>query len=70
MINSAKNTATKATEPELSFERRRYGRTTYTWVYVNLDGRWVSLGDPWPCVTPKRSEIREAVSRVTSRATS
>lgn len=42
---------------EFSFERRRYGSTTYTWVYLNRGADRVSLGDPWPCVTPKRSEL-------------
>lgn len=48
--------------PPLRFERRRYYRTTYTWVEAEINGQWVSLGDPWPCVTPKRSEIAEAVA--------
>ena len=40
------------------YERRRYGRTTYTWVTAVLpDGTRLSLGDPWPCLTPKRSEV-------------
>lgn len=47
---------------KLSFERRRYGGrsgATYTWAYAN----GVSLGDPWPCITPKISEL-EAVVRL------
>lgn len=47
--------------PELRFTRRRYGSTTYTWVEALIDGQWVELGDPWPCVTPKRSEIGAAI---------
>ena len=46
---------------KLQFERRRYGRATYTWVYAEINGKMVSLGDPWPCITPKRSEIEKAV---------
>jgi hypothetical protein len=53
---------------ELRFERRRYGRTTYTWVYVKLNGEWVSLGDPWPCITPKMSEIATAIQKEKEKA--
>jgi hypothetical protein len=42
---------------EFSFKRRRYGRTTYTWAFVKYGSDWLSLGDPWPCLTPKRSEL-------------
>lgn len=52
---------------ELSVERRRYDTTTYTWVYARLNEgetweQWVSLGDPWPCITPKLSEVRESLN--------
>ena len=48
------------------FARRRYGRrTTYTWVTAVLtDGTRLDLGDPWPCVTPKRAQIEEVTRRV------
>jgi len=42
---------------DLAFTRRRYSNTTFTWVAVNLGGQWLDLGDPWQCVTPKKSEI-------------
>ena len=42
------------------FDRRRYGNTTYTWVEVRYGDDWLSLGDPWPCVTPKLSELNAA----------
>lgn len=45
----------------LSYERRRYGNTTYTWIYVEYNGEWLSLGDPWPCVNPKQSEVNAAI---------
>ena len=45
---------------EFRFDRRRYGNTTYTWVEVKHNDEWLSLGDPWPCVTPKRSELKQA----------
>jgi len=51
----------------LSFERRRcgsaHGGTTFTWVYAHLGDRWVSLGDPWPVLRPKSSDILAAVDR-------
>ncbi len=56
-----------AVMPRLSFERRRYGTVTYTWVWAEIDGRMVSLGDPWPCVTPKRSEVLEAIGKYRER---
>lgn len=49
---------------ELRMTRRRYGRTTYTWVEVRVGDEWVSLGDPWPCVTPKRAEVEAAVKLI------
>jgi hypothetical protein len=51
----------------LRFERRRYGSTTYTWVEAEIGGEWVSLGDPWPCITPKRSEIEAACADAWAR---
>lgn len=43
----------------LRYERRRYGRMTYTWAYVVIDGEAVSLGDPYPGrVWPKRALTR------------
>lgn len=47
-------------EFEYRFTRRRYGNTTYTWAEVNHGGDFYSLGDPWPCITPKKSELIEA----------
>lgn len=51
---------------ELSVSRRRYGNSTYTRVSARLNegepwNQWVDLGDPWPCVTPKLSEVRDAL---------
>lgn len=43
------------------FTRRRYGRTTYTWVEVKLHGEWMDLGDPWPCVMPTKDSLQMAV---------
>ena len=52
--------------PELNFERRRYGRTTFTWVSVKINGEWHSTGDPWPCVTPPKREVAAAVAAIMS----
>jgi hypothetical protein len=56
---------------EIEFERRRYGHTTYTWVYGRLEDEdqkpyenWECLGDPWPCITPKRAEIHAEALRI------
>lgn len=47
------------------FERRRYGTGAssrfFTWAYVTLGGESVSLGDPWPCVTPAKRELEWAI---------
>jgi hypothetical protein len=43
--------------------RRRYGRTTFTWVSVALpDGATVEAGDPWPVLTPRRNEEDHALT--------
>lgn len=48
-------------ELHIRFDRRRYGNTTYTWAEIKCGGDlWLSLGDPWPCATPKRSELISA----------
>ncbi len=51
----------------LEMERRRYGETTYTWVYLVAHGNRLQLGDPWPVLNPKRTEIREALAEVATR---
>ena len=45
----------------IRFERRRYGRTTFTWAYAQVSTDTILLGDPWPCVTPARRELEQAV---------
>lgn len=46
----------------VSYERRRYGRAAFfCWVQVYHQGAWVSLGDPWPKVTPSRLELAQAI---------
>lgn len=46
----------------ITFERRRYGKTTFTWVSVQpSQGTLFDLGDPWPVLNPKRTEIEAAI---------
>ena len=48
---------------EVKLTRRRYGTTTYTWARVQYNGENLELGDPWPCITPKRAELEQAARR-------
>lgn len=48
---------------EIYFERRRYGRTTFTWIYVLISDKWQSTGDPLSKIMPSRSDIEEAIKR-------
>ena len=46
----------------VAFERRRYGRTCYTWALADFGGgELVTLGDPWPSVRVRRAELEQAV---------
>lgn len=50
---------------EFQFDRRRYPGCTFTWARVrDQQGNWISLGDPWPCITPKHSELIASARRV------
>jgi hypothetical protein len=49
-------------QPPVTLTRRRYGRMTYTWAEVELDGQRVSLGDPWPGVTWPKAALAEAIA--------
>lgn len=49
-------------------ERRRYGRTTFTWAAAKHNGELLPLGDPWPAVTPKRSELEQAAKLAIAEA--
>lgn len=42
---------------ELYASRRRYSGRTFTWVDVKVNGEFLTIGDPWPCITPKRAEV-------------
>ena len=48
----------------LSFTRRRYSACTYTWVEAWIGGQWVSLGDPWPCLTPSTKSLNAELARL------
>jgi len=52
---------------DIDYTRRRYGNVTYTWVEVRVDDEWHHLGDPWPCITPKKSEVIREINNVLSR---
>lgn len=49
---------------EVTFTRRRYGSTTYTWAYVQVGAQRLPLGDPWPGVNWPRKELTSEVARV------
>jgi hypothetical protein len=52
-------------EFEVAYSRRRYIGITkmqfYTWLHVKVDNEWHEIGEPWPCVTPKKEEQRQAI---------
>ena len=49
------------------FTRRRYPGVTYTWAKAWQNGDWIDLGDPWPCLTPKRAELLAALAEMLTR---
>jgi hypothetical protein len=48
---------------DVRFNRRKYGSKTFTWVQYLIDGEteWQEIQEPWPCLSPKRSEVHAAV---------
>lgn len=48
----------------LSYTRTRISGTTYTKVHALIAGEWLSLGDPWPLLTPSAKAIRAKIKRV------
>ena len=54
-------------EYDIHFERRRYGTQFYTWVIARGESGRLDLGDPWPCVIPKRTEIEAAIRHAENR---
>lgn len=52
----------------VNFTRRNYGNGQfYCWAEVWHAGDWHSLGDPWPCHTPKGRELAAEVDRLVAR---
>ena len=47
---------------EVFAERRRYSDRTFTWLSAKVGEEYIDLGDPWPCITPKRSEVEQAIA--------
>ena len=47
----------------LRYTRRKYGSKTYTWIETTINDKNLDLGDPWPTINPKRSEIEETLRR-------
>ncbi len=48
---------------EISFTRRRYGKATFTWIYVKFGDRWQETGDPLQKIMPSKKDVEDAVSR-------
>jgi|CZKV01.1.fsa_nt_gi hypothetical protein len=50
----------------VTFTRRHYGGGQfYCWVQVSLTpGAWTPISDPWPCHTPKYTEIETEIRRL------
>lgn len=51
---------------EIAYERRRYSNCTFTWAYAKIGGKWVLLGDPWPCINPPRKQMEGEIQRTTA----
>jgi hypothetical protein len=49
---------------EITFERRRYGRKTFTWAYLWVDKETPEqLGDPAPSLTFPKADLDEELER-------
>jgi len=55
---------------DVTFRRRRYGTTTYTWATIDNNGEAVSLGDPWPCIMPSKENLSRAIKLILQGGTS
>lgn len=55
---------------EVRLTRRRYSNRTFCWAEVMFQGTWLETGDPWPAVTPKHSELEQAVRETVALAKS
>lgn len=59
-------------EPPIHLERRRHGRVTHCWAFVDTpDGTSIQLGDPWPAINWPRDVLiplaRAALARHAGR---
>lgn len=55
------------THEQIIFNRRRYGRTTYTWATLIIDGdKTFSLGDPWPGINWPKKVLTAEIARLKS----
>lgn len=48
---------------EISFTRRRYGKTTFTWTHVKIGDHWQETGDPLQKIQPSKTDIEAAIKR-------
>lgn len=52
----------KVCDQNITFRRRKYGHTCYTWAYiVKENGEMVSMGDPWQGITWPKAELERAI---------
>lgn len=42
-----------------SFNRRRYGRTSFTWAFMWDGEQWLDCGDPWQNVIVPRKDLQD-----------
>lgn len=47
---------------KLEYVRRRYGKTTYTWIYLVIGKKRFPTGDPVPKIMPSKDDRDRAVS--------
>ena len=46
----------------LEFTRRRYGKTTFTWIYLVVGDKQLPTGDPVPKIMPSKADLDAAVN--------
>lgn len=47
----------------MELTRRRYGKTTFTWISVRIGNKWQSTGDPLQKILPSGKDFDEAIER-------
>lgn len=53
---------------KVTFSRRRYGTTTYTWGFIEVEGTSYQLEDPYPAVIFPKREIEHSIRAIHRRA--